>query len=53
MLVMYVFNQSISNFNTGPVFGAVLSVREGTEENASTGPVLKGSSVLKEMTNTP
>lgn len=53
MLVMYVFNQSISNFNTCPVFRAVLSAREVVEENASTEPVLKGFSVLKKKTNIP
>lgn len=53
MLVIYVFNQSISNFNTCPVFRAVLSAMEAVEKSASTEPVLKGFSILKKKTNIP
>lgn len=53
MPVVYVFNQSLSNFSTCPVFGAELSVTEDVEVSASTDPVLKGLSLLKEKTSIP
>ena len=53
MLVMCVFHQSVSSFHTYPAFRAVLNMMEDVEGRISREPVLKGTYVLKEKTNTP
>lgn len=53
MLVMCVLHQSVSSFHTYPAFRAVLNMMEDVEGRINREPVLKGTYVLKEKTNTP